>query len=103
MLIFDPKKRISAADALTHPYMEPYHDPTDEPICEVKFDWSFNDADLPVDTWRVMMYSEILDFHQIVGAGGPGHSIPQEEELAQIQKEGIQAPITSQKHEQKVE
>ncbi|CAE6503687.1 unnamed protein product [Rhizoctonia solani] len=24
------------------------------------------DADLPVDTWKVMMYSEILDFHQIV-------------------------------------
>lgn len=69
MLIFDPKKRISAADALTHPYMEPYHDPTDEPICETKFDWSFNDADLPVDTWRVMMYSEILDFHQMSGAG----------------------------------
>lgn len=68
MLIFDPKKRISAADALQHPYMEPYHDPTDEPICESKFDWSFNDADLPADTWRVMMYSEILDFHQLNGA-----------------------------------
>ena len=47
--------------------MEAYHDPTDEPVCESKFDWSFNDADLPVDTWRVMMYSEILDFHQTVG------------------------------------
>lgn len=68
MLVFDPKKRISAADALTHPYMEPYHDPLDEPVCETKFDWSFNDADLPVDTWRVMMYSEILDFHQTNGA-----------------------------------
>ncbi|KAK6465615.1 kinase-like domain-containing protein [Scheffersomyces coipomensis] len=72
MLIFDPKKRISAVQALTHPYMEPYHDPTDEPICESKFDWSFNDADLPVDTWRVMMYSEILDFHQFVGDGQDG-------------------------------
>lgn len=38
MLVFDPKKRISAAEALTHPYMEPYHDPTDEPVCETKFD-----------------------------------------------------------------
>ena len=25
----------------------------------------FNDADLPVDTWKVMMYSEIIDFHNI--------------------------------------
>lgn len=65
MLVFDPKKRITAADALAHPYLSPYHDPTDEPVAEAKFDWNFNDADLPVDTWRVMMYSEILDFHQI--------------------------------------
>ncbi|SCU86263.1 LANO_0C07316g1_1 [Lachancea nothofagi CBS 11611] len=65
MLVFDPNKRITAADALTHPYLAPYHDPTDEPAADAKFDWHFNDADLPVDTWRVMMYSEILDFHQI--------------------------------------
>ncbi|KAJ8146878.1 hypothetical protein OXX80_003287 [Metschnikowia pulcherrima] len=75
MLVFDPKKRISAAEALQHPYMEPYHDPTDEPACETKFDWSFNDADLPVDTWRVMMYSEILDFHQMNGAD-PSSVVP---------------------------
>ncbi|AAS54537.1 AGR048Cp [Eremothecium gossypii ATCC 10895] len=65
MLVFDPKKRITAGDALTHPYLAPYHDPTDEPVADAKFDWNFNDADLPVDTWRVMMYSEILDFHQV--------------------------------------
>lgn len=55
MLVFDPKKRITAADALAHEYLAPYHDPTDEPIAEEKFDWSFNDADLPVDTWKIMM------------------------------------------------
>ncbi|KAG8852687.1 MAPK protein hog1 [Tulasnella sp. 330] len=54
--------------ALAHEYVSPYHDPTDEPVVNEKFDWSFNDADLPVDTWKVMMYSEILDqiiSHQI--------------------------------------
>ena len=56
MLVFDPKKRIRAGDALAHPYLSPYHDPTDEPVAEEKFDWSFNDADLPVDTWKIMMY-----------------------------------------------
>ncbi|KAG7104018.1 Protein stu-1 like protein [Verticillium longisporum] len=25
----------------------------------------FNDADLPVDTWKIMMYSEILDYHNV--------------------------------------
>lgn len=56
MLVFDPKKRITAAEALSHDYLAPYHDPTDEPVAEEKFDWSFNDADLPVDTWKIMMY-----------------------------------------------
>jgi p38 MAP kinase len=65
MLVFDPKKRITAGDALYHKYLEPYHDPEDEPIATEVFDWSFNDADLPVDTWKVMMYSEILDFHHV--------------------------------------
>ncbi|ANZ73593.1 BA75_01619T0 [Komagataella pastoris] len=65
MLVFDARKRITAEESLAHEYLEPYHDPTDEPVAAEKFDWSFNDADLPVDTWRVMMYSEILDFHQV--------------------------------------
>ena len=82
MLVFDPRKRIDATQSLEHEYVSPYHDPTDEPVAPEPFDWSFNDADLPVDTWKVMMYSEILglrpslsildeayfglaDFHQI--------------------------------------
>ena len=56
MLVFDPKKRIRADEALAHPYLAPYHDPTDEPVASEKFDWSFNDADLPVDTWKIMMW-----------------------------------------------
>jgi p38 MAP kinase len=60
MLVFDPRKRIDATQSLGHEYVAPYHDPTDEPVAVEKFDWSFNDADLPVDTWKVMMYSEIL-------------------------------------------
>lgn len=60
MLVFDPRKRIDAVESLEHEYVAPYHDPTDEPAAAEKFDWSFNDADLPVDTWKIMMYSEIL-------------------------------------------
>jgi p38 MAP kinase len=60
MLVFDPRKRITATQALAEEYVSPYHDPTDEPEAKEQFDWSFNDADLPVDTWKVMMYSEIL-------------------------------------------
>jgi len=92
MLVFDPKKRITASEALAHEYLAPYHDPTDEPVADEKFDWSFNDADLPVDTWKIMMcvlplalylhfngwlltwvvssrYSEILDYHNADTSG----------------------------------
>jgi p38 MAP kinase len=61
MLVFDPRKRVKAAEALAHEYLSPYHDPTDEPVAEEKFDWSFNDADLPVDTWKIMMYEQFYE------------------------------------------
>ncbi|GAB7348964.1 hypothetical protein MBLNU459_g7949t1 [Dothideomycetes sp. NU459] len=70
MLVFDPRTRVRAGDALADPYLSPYHDPTDEPVAEEKFDWSFNDADLPVDTWKIMMYSEILDYHNVDAQNG---------------------------------
>ena len=54
MLVFNPRARIDARQSLEHEYLHPYHDPTDEPEAEEKFDWSFNDADLPVDTWKVL-------------------------------------------------
>lgn len=61
MLVFDPRARVRAGEALAHVYLEPYHDPSDEPEAEEKFDWSFNDADLPVDTWKIMMYEQLYD------------------------------------------
>jgi p38 MAP kinase len=91
MLVFNPKQRIQAPDALAHEYLAPYHDPTDEPVAQEKFDWSFNDADLPVDTWKIMMYvirslflvllltlhrySEILDFHNIEQGNEAGQAL----------------------------
>ncbi|CAG8624896.1 5084_t:CDS:10 [Paraglomus brasilianum] len=62
MLVFDPRKRITAAQALAHKYVEPYHDETDEPVAEVPFNWSSIEADLPVDNWKSMMYAELYDF-----------------------------------------
>jgi len=43
MLVFDPSKRVSAAEALAHPYMEALHNVNDEPVAEA-FQFDFEKA-----------------------------------------------------------
>jgi len=74
MLIFDPQKRINATTSLSHEYVLSYGDPTDEPVAEEKFDWSFDDANWSMDTWKFMSYSEILEFHRDVGVNSGNFS-----------------------------
>ncbi|OQE07668.1 hypothetical protein PENVUL_c012G09001 [Penicillium vulpinum] len=63
MLNLDPQKRITATDALTHPYVSAYHDSTDEPECQKEIDWSLLDSEMTADEWKSKMYSEILNYH----------------------------------------
>lgn len=51
MLELDADKRITAEQALAHPYLEKYSDPTDEPT-SLPYDQSFEDMDLDVDKWK---------------------------------------------------
>lgn len=57
MLMYDPRDRITADDAITHPYLDRYHDASDEPVAVQKFDWTFKDAQIPGATWKWMMYA----------------------------------------------
>ncbi len=41
LLVWDPRMRVSAEQALRHPYLNKYHDPEDEPVCSPTFDFSF--------------------------------------------------------------
>lgn len=51
MLELDSDKRINAEQALAHPYLAQYADPTDEPTSP-PYDQSFEDMDLPVEQWK---------------------------------------------------
>ena len=51
MLELDSEMRITAENALAHPYLAQYADPTDEPI-SVPYDQSFEDMDAPLESWR---------------------------------------------------
>jgi p38 MAP kinase len=60
MLVFDPDHRISAADALISPYLASYHDPTDEPVAEETFDWTFNGSFCSDDVWKQKLYVDMF-------------------------------------------
>lgn len=47
----DADKRINAEEALAHPYLAQYADPSDEPISP-PYDQSFEDMDLSVEEWK---------------------------------------------------
>lgn len=51
MLVLDTEKRITAAEALAHPYFTQYHDPEDEPVAE-PLDQSFESRDLEIQEWK---------------------------------------------------
>ncbi|KAJ6092498.1 hypothetical protein N7486_007787 [Penicillium sp. IBT 16267x] len=64
VLVWDPSQRISAAEALSHPYTRLYHDPEDEPVAGAPFDWALVTAEYSVDMWKYMMFvcSDMLRF-----------------------------------------
>lgn len=56
MLELDSDKRITATQALSHPYLAQYADPSDEPESAL-YDQTFEDYDLPVEKWRGNFFS----------------------------------------------
>ncbi|XP_067950481.1 mitogen-activated protein kinase 14A-like [Watersipora subatra] len=61
MLDLDADRRITAKDALAHPYLAQYHDESDEPEAE-QFDDSFENADNSVADWRRAVWEETNNF-----------------------------------------
>nr|CAG4649182.1 EOG090X033O [Scapholeberis mucronata] len=53
-LELDADKRINAEDALAHPYLAQYADPSDEPVSP-PYDQSFEDMDLSVEEWKALV------------------------------------------------
>uniref|UniRef100_A0A674PQ62 mitogen-activated protein kinase n=1 Tax=Takifugu rubripes TaxID=31033 RepID=A0A674PQ62_TAKRU len=61
MLVLDTDKRITAAEALAHPYFTQYHDPDDEPVAE-PLDQSFESRDLEIEEWKRLTHEEVSSF-----------------------------------------
>ncbi|XP_071961558.1 mitogen-activated protein kinase 14B-like [Antedon mediterranea] len=60
MLLMDSDERITATDALKHPYFEQYHDPNDEPDGE-PYDGEFETMQLTIDEWKEKVYELVLE------------------------------------------
>jgi len=64
MLHFNPNKRYTIEQCISHPYFETLHNPEEEPISEAPFDWSFDDIELTKENLQRIIYDESLHFHQ---------------------------------------
>ncbi|WVR06720.1 hypothetical protein IAU60_003752 [Kwoniella sp. DSM 27419] len=65
LLTFDPIKRIGCEEALEHPYLSVWHDPADEPSCEVPFDFSF-EREESTNGMRKLIVEEVGSFRHLV-------------------------------------
>ena len=64
MLVLDPKERVSASDALSHPYLSRYHDPKEEPVCSPPFDFEFEKNLVSKEDLRKAIFEEIDTYHK---------------------------------------
>lgn len=58
MLAYDPARRITAEEALAHPYLSGLHDVTDEPICPTPFNFDMEEQPLSEEDIRELIYEE---------------------------------------------
>ncbi|XP_037070098.1 mitogen-activated protein kinase p38b-like isoform X1 [Pollicipes pollicipes] len=63
MLQLDADLRPTAEQALAHPYLSQYSDPTDEPTSP-SFDEGFEMVQLPIEHWRRLVFDEIEDWER---------------------------------------
>ncbi|OBS73051.1 hypothetical protein A6R68_12344 [Neotoma lepida] len=61
MLVLDAEQRVTAAEALAHPYFESLRDTEDESKAQ-KYDDSFDDVDRTLEEWKRVTYKEVLSF-----------------------------------------
>ncbi|XP_047094597.1 mitogen-activated protein kinase 9-like [Lolium rigidum] len=65
LLAFDPKDRLTAEEALTHPYFRGLSKPDREPSCQPikKLEFDFEHRRMSKDDIRELIFQEILEYH----------------------------------------
>lgn len=76
MLTLDPARRISAEEALRHPYLTDYHRPESEPIAAGPFNFDYERHNLAVEdiksaSWR-RLFRGLLPVVAVLHCGSDG-------------------------------
>jgi len=66
MLLFDPSKRITAAQALEHEYLRALHNVNDEPDA-TPFDFNFEDSGTTENDLKGLIWRQLQKFHEGLG------------------------------------
>ena len=64
MLTFNPKKRYTVEQCISHPYFEGLHDPEQEPTADSTFDFSYDKDASSKEKLKNMIYEQSLHFHE---------------------------------------
>ncbi|XP_068163445.1 mitogen-activated protein kinase 11 isoform X2 [Antennarius striatus] len=75
MLVLDCDGRISASEALSHPYFSQYHDPDDEPEAP-PYDQTLESKDRTLEEWKELVFEEVNSFK---ASGGKTDSLQVEQ------------------------
>jgi len=62
MLVFNPNKRYSVEECLSHPYFEQLHDPEDEPTCPEKFEFEWEANATTKENIQRIFFDEVCKF-----------------------------------------
>ncbi|VDM50209.1 unnamed protein product [Toxocara canis] len=60
MLTFDPTNRITVEEALAHPFLQQYSDPSDEPTCDSPFTDDMELETLSIEELKKLIFSVIV-------------------------------------------
>lgn len=64
MLVYDPNARITAAEALEHPYLKELHNPDEDDTAPDPFDFDFeHETNLTVDDVKKLIHKEIVSMN----------------------------------------
>ncbi|KAF4651148.1 hypothetical protein FOZ61_010744 [Perkinsus olseni] len=73
---FDPEKRLTVEEAISDPFMDQLHDPTDEPVFEEgpvnPREFAFEKRRLDRSMLRGELFKEVMWYHPHLGEGGVG-------------------------------